>query len=492
MTPFFACHRGGNRFSAFAILSMLAIAFVWIAAPLRAQFVYVANLESSNISAYSMGAHGVLTPVPGSPFAAGASLLSVAVDPTNKFAYVAANDNTVLAYAIGTNGALTPIPGSPFPAGRFPNSVAVDPTGKFVYVANVLSKDISAYHIRADGGLKPVTGSPFPTEHRVWALTVHSTGKFLYTANSRHNDVSAYSIGADGALTLVPGSPFAAGPNPKSIAVDPKGKFVYVGNLADLGNGSSVSGYSVGADGALTPVPGSPFTKNISSALSVTVEPTGKFAYVGNATFNQEILAYSIGANGALKLASPLQFAQGFVPISMAADPTGKFVCVANQLGNNVSVFRIGNDGVLTPPGSQFAAGKFPNSVAVSPLVPFASSSAQLGIHKDIFSLSESFTPGENSNGIDPVTEKVTLQIGTFSVTIPAGSFKLNPDQSYSFQGVINGVSTQVSISKSGERLFILDAVFTPLDLSGITNPETVVLTFGIDSGSTAATVIFD
>jgi DNA-binding beta-propeller fold protein YncE len=194
-----------------------------------------------------------------------------------------------------------------------------------------------------------------------------------------------------------------------------------------------------------------------------------------------------------LTLASPLQFSQGFGPASMAVDPTGKFVCVASQELNATLVFRIGNDGVLTAvTGSPFAAGKFPNSVAVSPLVPFASSSAELEIHNDIVSLSESFTLGANSNGIDPVTEKVTLQIGTFSVTIPAGSFKLNPDQIYSFQGVINGVSTQVRISKSGERLFILDAVFTPLDLSGITNPETVVLTFGIDSGSTAATVIFD
>ena len=490
MTPFLARRRGGNRFSAFATLSMLAIAIAFIAAPLRAQFVYVANLESNNISAYSMGAHGVLTAVPGSPFPAGASLLSVAVDPTNKFVYAAADDNTVLAYAIGTNGALTPIPGSPFPTGRFPNSVAVDPTGKFVYTANLLSKDISAYHIRADGGLKPVTGSPFPTEHRVKALTVHPTGKFLYTANFRHNDVSAYSIGADGALELVPGSPFAAGLDPESIAVDPTGKFVYVGNLANLGNGSSVSGYSVGADGALTPVPGSPFTKKITNAQSVTVEPTGKFAYVGNSTFNNEIPAYSIGADGALKLASPLQFAQGFVPISMAADPTGKFVCVANELGNNVTVFRIGNDGVLTPPGSQFTAGNRPTSIAVSPLVPFASSSAELEIHKDIVSLSESFTIGANSNGIDPVTEKVTLQIGTFAVTIPAGSFKVNADQVYDFHGAINGVSIQVRISKSGERLFILDAVFTGLDLSGVTNPETVILTFGIDSGSTAAKVI--
>jgi DNA-binding beta-propeller fold protein YncE len=54
----------------------------------------------------------------------------VAVDPTGKFAYVAnAFGNNVSAYSIGANGALTPVTGSPFAAGTAPFSVAVDPTG---------------------------------------------------------------------------------------------------------------------------------------------------------------------------------------------------------------------------------------------------------------------------------------------------------------------------------------------------------------------------
>src|SRR5258708_12407532 len=51
-----------------SVFSTLAIGFVWLAAPLRAQFVYVANGDSHNVSAYSIGANGALTPVPGSPF----------------------------------------------------------------------------------------------------------------------------------------------------------------------------------------------------------------------------------------------------------------------------------------------------------------------------------------------------------------------------------------------------------------------------------------
>ena len=99
----------------------LLVAISLFPASLHAQFVYVANDESDNVSAYTIGANGALTPVPGSPFAAGGVPDSVAVDPTAKFAYVANLGNNVSAYSIGANGALTPVPGSPFAPGTQPS-----------------------------------------------------------------------------------------------------------------------------------------------------------------------------------------------------------------------------------------------------------------------------------------------------------------------------------------------------------------------------------
>ena len=92
-------------------LTLVGIAFLWLAAPLQAQFAYVVNYGSSNVSAYRIGANGVLRPVPGSPFETGLNPQSVAVDPTGKFAYVANGfANNISAYRIGANGALTPVP----------------------------------------------------------------------------------------------------------------------------------------------------------------------------------------------------------------------------------------------------------------------------------------------------------------------------------------------------------------------------------------------
>ena len=212
-----------------------------------------------------------------------------------------------------------------------------------------------------------------------------------------------------------------------------------------------------------------------------------QFAYVANLTSNT-VSAYSIGANGALTPVPGSPFAT-FAPTSVAVDPKGKFAYAANSGDGNVSAYSIGANGALTPvPGSPFAAGSAPFSVATTPLVPFASSFAKLEIAKHRFDLKESFTLGANSNGINPVTENVTLEIGTFSVTIPAGSFKQIPHGRFAFEGVIDRVSLEVQIVPLGNNIFTFKAEGTRVDLADLTNPVTVALTIGDDTGGTAVT----
>jgi 6-phosphogluconolactonase len=53
---------------------------------------------------------------------------------------------------------LTEIADSPFPAGDEPVSITVDPTGKFVYVANYGSNNVSAYTINPATGALTIIG----------------------------------------------------------------------------------------------------------------------------------------------------------------------------------------------------------------------------------------------------------------------------------------------------------------------------------------------
>src|SRR5712664_2110503 len=217
-----------------------------------------------------------------------------------RFAYVAncgpscgtsGPDGNVSAYTIdGATGALTPVAGSPFPAGSNPRSVTVDPTGRFAYVANFFSGNVSGYIIDGTtGALTPVAGSPFLAGGTPFTVTVDPTSRFAYVANQFSNNVSAYTIdGSTGALTPVAGSPFSAGGiAPRSVTVHPTGQFAYV-TASD-----SVSAYRINqATGALTPVAGSPFP-GVMDPISVTVDPTGRFAYVANFSF-QNVSAYTI------------------------------------------------------------------------------------------------------------------------------------------------------------------------------------------------------
>ena len=143
----------------------------------NAGFVYVTNgggnsgAGAGSISAYSIDRQtGALLPVPGSPFSDPGGPWSIAVDPKGRFAYVAnvAND-TISAYAIdGKTGALTAVPGSPFPqdptlSGERPVSLAIDPSGMFVFVANYYFQTVRAYRIDQNtGALSQAPGVSLP------------------------------------------------------------------------------------------------------------------------------------------------------------------------------------------------------------------------------------------------------------------------------------------------------------------------------------------
>jgi DNA-binding beta-propeller fold protein YncE len=278
--------------------------------------------------------------------------------------------------------------------------------------------------------------------------------------------------------------------------VDPTGKFVYVPN--EFGN--DISAYSVGSNGALTPIHGSPFPTIGGDPVAVAVDPTGQFAYVADFGINSGtngVDAYSIGSDGALTPVQGSPFATGNGPRAVAVDPTGQFVYLANfQDVSSLSGYSIEPNGALTPiAGSPFATGAQAISVAITPQVPFASFFAKLKIeerHRGGFELKDFFTLSTNSNGIDPLTEKVTLQIGPFSVTIPAGSFKQDPSGRFEFNGVISGVRLEAQIVPIGNNIYTFKAEGQGADLDCLASPVTVGLTIGIDSGSTAVRAEFE
>ena len=120
-------------------------------------------------------------------------------------------------FSIGGGGVLSAVPGSPFATGSGATGVTFHPSLSVLYVSNDTSNDVSAYSIAGSGSLTPLAGSPFASGGMGTAgMVVDGTNGFLFAVNGGTNptpsrDVSVFSISGTGTLTPVVGSPFSTG-----------------------------------------------------------------------------------------------------------------------------------------------------------------------------------------------------------------------------------------------------------------------------------------
>jgi 6-phosphogluconolactonase len=194
------------------------------------RFAYVANYTGApilgNVSQYTIAADGKLEPMSPATVAAGWGPNAIAVDPTGRFAYVAnalqysanrSSTNNISQYTIGADGKLTPMSPPTVGAGQQPYSVWVDPSGRFVYVANYWGDTVSQYTIGADGKLTPMTPAAVAAGNGPYCVTVDPTGRFVFATNISDNSVSQYTIGTDGNLVAMFPATIMAGDGPAFI-----------------------------------------------------------------------------------------------------------------------------------------------------------------------------------------------------------------------------------------------------------------------------------
>ena len=177
------------------------------------RFVYSTDSTPPGfVWAFTADSTGALTPISGSPYAVGTNPLfsvnpsQVVVDLLGKFVFVAlTTTNQVAAYSIDqSTGGLTPVPGSPFAAGSNPIGMAT--VNNLLYVSNTTDGTVSGYTIDSTSGvLTPAVGSPFPIS--AGALAV-SPGTNLFASTPQ--GLVSYSVDlSTGTLTQV-GSPVAS------------------------------------------------------------------------------------------------------------------------------------------------------------------------------------------------------------------------------------------------------------------------------------------
>jgi 6-phosphogluconolactonase len=188
----------------------------------KGDFLFVANTTQGTVAVFAIGNNGVLTAVAGSPFSMGAGATPTAVAAGNGgHLYVADSaHNAVLGFNVSASG-LSPIAGSPFAAGAAPSAIGIDPQGALLYAANFGSNNVSAYVIdAASGALGTVSGSPFATGGvGPSAVAVNSTTTAVYVTDQTSHDIAGFAISSNGGLKALTGSPFNVATSASSISL---------------------------------------------------------------------------------------------------------------------------------------------------------------------------------------------------------------------------------------------------------------------------------
>jgi 6-phosphogluconolactonase (cycloisomerase 2 family) len=247
--------------------------------------VYVADKGSSQVSAYLTNlSSNRMTPVPGSPYAAGIAPGAVALDRPLRFLYATGLDSDGHGAIVGWRyipafGGLTRIAGSPFPAGINPAGIAFDRSGLHAYVADTASNQLLAYAVNpTTGALTELSGSPYRTGVAPGAVVVDTLGNFLYVSTPGDQHITGFKIANSGELTPISGSPFPTGATPVAMTFDATQQYLYVACQA----ASNIWGYKVNpTTGALFVVTNSPFR---AGALMHSITSVGGYVYTDSTT----------------------------------------------------------------------------------------------------------------------------------------------------------------------------------------------------------------
>jgi YVTN family beta-propeller protein len=311
------------------------------------------------------------------------------------------------------------------------------------------------------GGSTPATTFVNSTQltAAIPAASIASTGTLAVTVTD-----PASGGGTSKAInfTITSGATPPAGDDPQSIAVDSAGNFAYVENASCSSGLGCVSIYAVNpTTGALESM-GPQVSSLDYGGESVSVDPSGKFAYVANGgddfSSDGSVVSYTINATtGALtSTGSIMGNCPGLcVPESVAVDPSGKFAYVPNGGGesNGVAMYTINaTTGALTSTG-MIPVGGFAVSVAVHPSGKFA------------YAANGNNTPGLAGN-VSMYTINATTGALTSIGTVAAGTIfgEPNPiamavDPTGSFAYVANSGSNDVSMYSINTTTGILTPV---------------------------------
>ena len=234
--------------------------------------------------------------------------------------------------------------------------VAIAQHGNLLYALNAAGgSNVSGFHVQ-QGKLVPVENSTrFLTNNEPGGASISFSpdGRFLAVTEKQTNNIDVFTVQADGTLSPIKVTP-SVGPGVFSILFAPNG-FALVSETGPGGviNSSAISSYQALADGTLTPVTGSAPTLGAANCWNA-ITPDGRFVYASNAG-SATISGFAIGASGALTPLPGTVLAanpSGATNLDIIISSDGKFLFSLNSGNGTIGIFAIQRDGQLLNLGS--------------------------------------------------------------------------------------------------------------------------------------------
>jgi len=266
-------------------------------------FVYIATdslTTTGDIYGYSVGTGGALSILnSGTPLASeNAAALEVSTD--GKYLFSLNTDGlTVEQYTINTStGVLSlagnyPISSATTGGAVVPTSLKFAPSGNFMVAAlGTGGAETFAYNATTGALTASSVVSPASTSIGVYGATIDANN-YLYLAFTDGLDVFATtSAGVPTALKS-----YAVGNGPHQVVVNSTGTYLYVANFSD----STISGFTIGAGGALTAMTGSPFN-GPTNVIALGITSNGSNLLASGYNTSNGLQLFSIGSGGVITL----------------------------------------------------------------------------------------------------------------------------------------------------------------------------------------------
>jgi 6-phosphogluconolactonase len=373
---------GGSLLAATAGLSGAVPASAATTSPVVGHTYVNDNTATANtIAGFSRHADGSLTPMPGSPFAAGGAGLgaglgsqgAIQVSPNGHFLLaVDAGSNQISVLRITAGGVPKPV-GAPVSSGGVePVSIAVSRYG-LVYVANTGNggSNYTGFWLHANGSLTPVPGSTVavPEGSGLGDVFFNATGNRLVGTRGTASMIDSFAVLRDGRLLAAAGSPYAGqGLGEIGSEFNPSKPWqLFVSNAHDGTGLGTVSAYRDSYLGQLHSIGSSPFPDQQTAPCWVEISHDGRFLFTVN-TASATVSSYAINANGSLTLLGSVPIANGAGSVDARLSPDGSTLSVTGGGTDIVSMFAVHGGTLTEMPSSPAAlpAGASPTGIVVT------------------------------------------------------------------------------------------------------------------------------